>query len=95
MEMEKDSMLNLYWKDNNENTYMLGTLYKNDDKYYFDINEEGLKQATHHGCYGVGELNLLYNNHPNNFLHYRLQNNILQVMNNQKLQLGFSTVLLK
>ena len=56
-------MLNLYWKDNNRNIYMLGTLYRNDGKYYFDINEDGLKKATHHGCFGIGEINLLYNNH--------------------------------
>ena len=40
-------VLNLYWKDKFENTYKLGILYKNNEEYHFDINEEGLKNATH------------------------------------------------
>jgi len=56
-------ILNLYWKDVNQNRYRLGKLYKNDEKYCFDIDEEELKKATHHGCFGIGELNLLYTNH--------------------------------
>lgn len=56
-------VLNLYWKDNNENSYMLGKLYKNNEKYCFDINEKELKRATHKGCFGIGEINLLYNHH--------------------------------
>ena len=61
-------ILNLYWKDKFKNTYMLGTLYKNNEKYYFDINEEGLKKATHKGCFGIGEINLLYTHHKSDKL---------------------------
>ncbi len=52
-------LLNLYWKDNKQNEYMLGKLYKENGKYHFEINEEELKKATHKGCFGIGELNLL------------------------------------
>jgi len=56
-------ILNLFWKDNDKNTYLLGKLYKKDKKYCFDIDEQGLKEATHKGCFGIGELNLLYKYH--------------------------------
>lgn len=56
-------VLNLYWKDKFENTYKLGILYKNNEEYHFDINEEGLKNATHNGCFGIGEMSLLYTHH--------------------------------
>jgi len=55
--------LNLYWEDKDKNVYLLGKLYKKETKHYFDINEEGLKKATHHGCFGIGEINLQYTNH--------------------------------
>lgn len=56
-------ILKLYWKDVNQNVYMLGKLYRENEKYCFDINESELKNATHHGCFGIGELNLLYAKH--------------------------------
>ena len=56
-------VLKLYWKDVNQNVYMLGRLYRENEKYCFDINESELKNATHHGCFGIGELNLLYAKH--------------------------------
>ena len=61
-------VLKLYWKDNKQNSYMLGKLYKSNKKYCFDINEEELKKATHKGCFGIGELNLLYKNHVSDTL---------------------------
>lgn len=61
-------VLKLYWKDNNQNSYMLGRLYKSNEKYCFDIEEEGLRKATHKGCFGIGELNLLYKNHVSDTL---------------------------
>lgn len=61
-------VLKLYWKDNHQNSYMLGRLYKSNGKYYFDINEEELKKATHKGCFGIGELNLFYKNHVSDTL---------------------------
>ena len=61
-------ILNLYWKDNERNEYILGKLYKSDGKYHFDINEEELKKATHKGCFGIGEINLLYKNHVSDTL---------------------------
>lgn len=61
-------VLKLYWRDIKENTYMLGKLYKENDKYYFDIDEKELKKATHNGCFGIGELNLLYTHHASDEL---------------------------
>lgn len=61
-------ILKLCWKDMNKNTYMLGKLYRNNEKYCFDINEEELKKAAHHGCFGIGELNLLYTNYVSDTL---------------------------
>ena len=61
-------ILNLYWKDTKENEYMLGELYKKDGKYYFVINEEELKKATHNGCFGIGELNIFYTTHVSDTL---------------------------
>ena len=61
-------ILKLYWKDLNDNIYILGELYKTDDNFHFDINEEELKKATHNGCFGIGELNLLHKNHKKNTL---------------------------
>ena len=69
--------LNLYWKDNNQNSYMLGTLYKDNEKYCFDINEKELKKATHKGCFGIGELNLLYNHHISDKLFIFFKRSIL------------------
>ena len=52
-------VLKLFWKDINDNSYELGTLYKDGEKYCFDIVEKDiLKKATHAGCFGIGELNL-------------------------------------
>ena len=61
-------ILNLYWKDNKQNEYMLGKLYRKNGKYHFEINEEELKKATHKGCFGIGELNLFYNHHESDKL---------------------------
>jgi len=61
-------VLKLYWRDINNNTYMLGKLYKSNQKYCFDINEDGLKNAAHNGCFGIGEMNLLYTNHVSDTL---------------------------
>ena len=61
-------VLRLYWKDTKKNTYMLGRLYQNNDKYYFDIDEQELKKAARHGCFGIGELNLFYTNHVSDTL---------------------------
>lgn len=60
--------LYLYWKDNKENAYMLGRLYKSSEEFFFDIDEEELKKATHNGCFGIGEINLLYSRHKSNEL---------------------------
>ena len=38
-------VLKLYWKDVNQNVYMLGRLYRENEKYCFDINESELKNA--------------------------------------------------
>lgn len=61
-------VLKLYWKDINKNTYILGKLYRTNEKYCFDIDEEELKKAAHHGCFGIGEINLMYTNHVSDTL---------------------------
>ena len=55
----------LCWQDINGITYVLGKLYKKENNYHFDIDEEGLKKATHNGCFGIGEFNLLDNSYVN------------------------------
>ena len=60
--------LKLYWTDIKDNRYMLGTLSYEDMKYYFEINEEELKTAINHGCFGIGELNLFYKKHVSDSL---------------------------
>jgi len=75
--------LNLYWKDIQGNSYKLGKLYKK-DKYYFDIDREELKKATHNGCFGIGEINILKDHHQSEtlfkFFKNRLPINIEQIM---------------
>ena len=61
-------MLKLCWKDIQGNEYILGNLYVENNTYYFEINEEDLKKATKNGCFGIGELNLLYNTHTSDTL---------------------------
>ncbi|MCL2355208.1 MAG: HipA N-terminal domain-containing protein [Oscillospiraceae bacterium] len=50
--------LKLIWMDTKDNTYELGILENKDDKYYFTIQYENLKQATRNGCLGIGALDL-------------------------------------
>lgn len=61
-------VLKLYWKDLEEETYMLGELYKEKEVYYFNIDEENLKKAINKGCFGIGEINLLYKDHKSDKL---------------------------
>ena len=68
-------ILNLYWKDIEGNSYRLGKLYKT-DKYYFDIDREELKKATHKGCFGIGEINILEDNHSSDTLFEFFKNRI-------------------
>ena len=61
--------LKLFWKDTKGNSYILGYLYKENDKFCFDIGDkEELKKATRAGCFGIGELNLYYKNHTSDTL---------------------------
>ena len=53
--------LKLYWKDVFDKEYMLGVLSFEDQQYSFEINEDELKKAINHGCFGIGELSLFYN----------------------------------
>ena len=57
-------ILKLCWNDINGMTYELGRLYKKEE-YHFDINSDGLKQATHKGCFGIGEFDLLHDSYVN------------------------------
>lgn len=51
--------MKLFWSDINDNRYLLGEFYKKEGFYYFEINEEGLKIALKHGCFGLGKINIL------------------------------------
>lgn len=51
-------ILKLKWRDFENNVYFLGELTRDDSKYYFRVNEEGVKNATDNGCFGIGILDL-------------------------------------
>ena len=50
--------LKLYWKSRENVQYELGVLSYRENEYVFEINIEGLKDAIHHGCYGIGNFDL-------------------------------------
>lgn len=50
--------MKLFWEDKDNNKYLLGILYKDDNYYYFEKNKEGLSQAMNHGCFGIGNMDL-------------------------------------
>ena len=54
-------ILKLFWNDANGIKYHLGNLYKIEDIYHFDINEEELKNAVRHGCFGIGNIDITKN----------------------------------
>lgn len=54
-------ILKLFWTDSKNNKYHLGNLYKDEDKYYFDIIESELKSAIRHGCFGIGNMDITKN----------------------------------
>ena len=63
--------LKLFWKDIKGNSYILGTLYKENNQYIFEIvDKDELKKATRAGCFGIGELNLFYKKHTSDNLFY-------------------------
>ena len=61
-------MLKLFWTDAKGIQYHLGNLYKNENKYCFDIIEEELKKAVRHGCFGIGSIDISKNKHESNEL---------------------------
>ncbi len=42
----------LKWKKN-EKVFTLGKISKNENKYFFEINKEGFKEAVKNGCIGI------------------------------------------
>lgn len=52
-------VLNLFWCDIEENIYNIAYLEKINNVYTLHINESELKKATHHGCFGIGEIKFL------------------------------------
>lgn len=52
-------VLNLYWKDIENNAYCIAKLEKNEEKYILTINEVELKKAIIKGCIGIGDFNFL------------------------------------
>jgi len=51
-------ILKLKWRDIKNNVHFLGELTRDEGKYYFRVNEEGVKKAVENGCFGIGALNL-------------------------------------
>lgn len=56
-------MLELYWKDINNNNYHIANLDKVNKIYTLDIIEEELKNAIKKGCMGIGNIDLLKNHY--------------------------------
>ena len=54
-------ILDIYWSDMNNNKYNIASLEKKNELYILDINESELKQATHSGCFGIGDIKFLQN----------------------------------
>jgi len=54
-------ILDLYWSDTEKNNYNLATLERINELYVLYINEPELKKATHHGCFGIGNIKFLKN----------------------------------
>lgn len=54
-------ILDLYWSDTEKNDYNLACLEKKDELYILYIDELELKKATHHGCFGIGNIKFLKN----------------------------------
>ena len=50
--------MKLNWEDKDGNKYILGNLYKKENYYYFEKNDEGLQLAMNHGCFGIGSMDL-------------------------------------
>lgn len=50
-------ILELYWTDVNKNKYLLGKLYKDGEEYVFEQDDE-LKNAIRHGCFGIGQIDI-------------------------------------
>ena len=45
--------LNLFWKDEENNSYNLATLEKLDGSYILNTKEDELKKAIKKGCIGI------------------------------------------
>lgn len=69
-------ILALKWKDKDGISYKLGELSKDNNTYYFSINEQNLKEAIKHGCMGIGSFDLLKNTYIANNLFTFFKNRI-------------------
>lgn len=69
-------ILKLFWTDSKNNKYHLGNLYKNEDKYCFDIIETELKSAIRHGCFGIGNMDITKNRQESSQLFQFFKNRI-------------------
>lgn len=54
-------VLDLYWSDVENNNYNIAMLEYKDGVYILYINETELNKATHHGCFGIGDIKFLKN----------------------------------
>ena len=68
--------MKLFWKDNTNNKYFLGSLYKDNGYYYFKVNQEGFLSAVSHGCFGIGTIDPSVEIHKSKTLFSFFQNRI-------------------
>ena len=52
-------VLELFWDDINGKSYNIAGLERKDGMYYLHINYPELKEATHNGCFGIGNIDFL------------------------------------
>ncbi|MBR2704943.1 MAG: hypothetical protein IKE91_05690 [Clostridia bacterium] len=74
-------ILNLYWSDNEKNSYNIASLEKKENIYELSINEPELKKATHHGCFGIGEIKFLQDKYVSEKLFPFFSNRIPSINN--------------
>ena len=68
--------MKLFWNDVENNKYYLGDLKKEENEYIFIINEEGLKMALKHGCFGIGNIDITKHENRSNELFDFFKNRI-------------------
>lgn len=68
--------MKLFWNDVNGNSYFIGTLSKDEDYFSFELNNNGLKEAMRHGCFGIGNIDISKESHKSKELFHFFKNRI-------------------